>query len=525
MKAPTLSKVFFLILLCPISLNAQSPTAKTEAGLVAGYFNQDKSVAVYKGVPFAAPPVGDLRWREPQPLKPWSGTMACQKFSASPMQNTPKPFMMWSQEFIAPAEPLSEDCLYLNIWGPAKPPAVKLPVMVLIYGGGFVSGSAACPIYDGEALAREGILFVSINYRVDIFGFLSHPQLTLESPNKASGNYGLMDQIAALQWVKRNIAAFGGDPDRVTLNGQSAGSLSVQALVASPLTKGLFRGAIAHSGASFTLFSKTLAEAEKTGQAISQKTGKFDLESLRKIPADSLLAVSNTFPFLTFSAITDGYVIPEDMRTIFQNKRNNNVFLIAGWVTGDANILKLARASSPGILEPPYQSMEEFNEWASKTYGDKKNDFLKIFPARTEEEAKQSQDKLSLLQFAPYPDQQWASLNSSSGYLYQFTYVPTDKPGFPNYGAFHGADVPFALHTLKQWDRPWMDTDYHVEKYLSSYWLNFVKTGNPNGKGLPEWKKFDSRDGNIMEFGKEPTLKPGLFKDEFNVLEMVNKNN
>jgi para-nitrobenzyl esterase len=494
------------------TLNAQSPIAKTEAGLVAGSFNIDHSVSIYKGVPFAAPPVGNLRWREPQPPRPWKGTLVCQKFAASPIQNTPRPFMMWSQEFIAPAEPLSEDCLYLNIWTPTKSDEAKKPVLVYIYGGGFVSGSSACAVYDGEALAKEGIVYVSINYRVGIFGFLSHPELTKESSNKASGNYALLDQIAALQWIKKNIAAFGGDPSRVTIAGQSAGSFSVQALVASPLAKGLFRGAIAHSGASFTRSTKSLIEAEKTGEAISQMVGKPGLKNLRALPADSVLKLANQFPFGTFGIITDGYVLPEKMADIFKNKKHNDVPLIAGWVTGDANLM--------GALN---QSKEKFIEWAGVTYGDRKDSFLKVFPAQTEEEAKRSQEKLAMLQFAGLADHQWASFNASNSYLYQFSYVPTDKPRFPNYGAFHSADVPFALHTLKMWDRPWTNVDYSVEKFMSAYWINFIKNGNPNGEGLPDWKKYDFELGNIMELGKEPILKSGILKAEFSLLESAIK--
>src|SRR6185369_557431 len=244
-------KALFLTSLVIISfaIRAQNSlnVVKTKAGLVSG--TATNAIHIFKGIPFAAPPINDLRWKAPQAVKPWSGTLACTKFGPSPVQNDPKPFRMWTQEFITPAESLSEDCLYLNVWTPAKSSSGKLPVLVWIYGGGFVSGSGACPVYDGENIAKDGIVYVTINYRVGIFGFLAHPDLSAESPNKSSGNYGLMDQIAALKWVKENIAAFGGDPNKVTIAGQSAGSFSVHALVASPLTKGLIRGAIAQSGA------------------------------------------------------------------------------------------------------------------------------------------------------------------------------------------------------------------------------------------------------------------------------------
>jgi para-nitrobenzyl esterase len=484
--------------------------ATTKAGKVSGVLSADKSVASFKGVPFAAPPVGELRWREPQPVKPWSGTLPCEKFSASPFQNKPAPFAMWTEEFIAPPEPLSEDCLYLNVWTPAKTGKEKLPVLVWIYGGGFVSGSSACAVYDGEALAKQRIIFISINYRVGVFGFFSHPELSKESKNKASGNYALMDQIAALQWVHDNVASFGGDPAKVTIAGQSAGSFSVQALVASPLSRGLFRGAIAHSGASMGRFSKKLSDAEKTGADFSQKIGG-DLSALRKLAADSLQKLANTFPYGTFTPITDGYVLPDDIGKIFKNKKHNDVALLAGWVMGDA-----ALTGQP-------KSPEQFQLWAEATYGEKKNEFLKIFPASSQEEATQSQNKLGNLNFAALADHSWALKNSSKSYLYQFRYIPTDKPGFPNYGAFHTSEVPFALHTLSKWNRPWKDSDYEVEKFMSAYWINFVKTGNPNGSRLIDWKSYDESAQNIMELGTTPILRPGLFKAEFQFLESVEK--
>jgi len=498
----------FLVLVI-VQVNAQSLLeTSTIGGKVKGVTNTDHTVTVFKGIPFAAPPVGDLRWKEPQPATPWSGVLMCDKFSASPIQNKPAPFAMWTEEFIAPPEPLSEDCLYLNVWTPAKSPKEKLPVLMWIYGGGFVSGSAACAVYDGEALAKEGIIFVSINYRVGVFGFLSHPDLTKESGKNASGNYALLDQLAALKWIKANIGAFGGDPDKVTIAGQSAGSFSVQALVASPLSKGLFRGAIAHSGASMGRFSKKLSDAEKTGLELSQKVKSTSIAALRTLPADSVWKLASSLPYGSFAPITDGYVLPNDIGSILKNKRHNDVALIAGWVTGDA-----ALTGQP-------KSATEFKAWVSATYQDKQSEFLKAFPAGTDQEALQSQNKLGNLNFAGYANHVWATNNTSNSYLYQFSYVPTDKPGFPNYGAFHTSEVPFALHTLSKWNRPWKYSDYAVEKFMSTYWVNFVKTGNPNDNGLPEWKKYDASQP-IMELTEKPVLKPGLFKKEFLVLESL----
>jgi para-nitrobenzyl esterase len=480
---------------------------RTEGGLVSG--TSKDSVYIFKGVPFAAPPINDLRWKEPQPLESWEDTLACTTFAPSPMQNDPKPFMMWSEEFIAPPQPLSEDCLYLNIWTAAKSPDAKLPVLVWIYGGGFTSGSGACAVYDGEGLAREGIVYVTINYRVGIFGFMAHGDLTSESPHKSSGNYGLMDQIAALRWIQNNIAAFGGDPGRVTIAGQSAGSMSVQALVASPLTKGLFHGAIAQSGAIYGRPAITLDAAEKVGLSLSEKLGSSSVAALRQLPADSLLSLANTQPFGSFFPITDGYVIPEDVNAIFAKKRHQDVPVIAGWVTGDGAL---------AIRQP--KSAADFKKDASKKYGSKAAEFMTLFPADDDEVAKASQSKLGLLQFAGSGDSQWAVANTNKTFLYEFSYVPTDKPGFPNYGAFHTSDVPFALHTLSRWERPWKESDYKVEKYMSGYWINFVKNGDPNGNGLPEWKNYDAGYGAVMEFGAHPELKPALYKSELDFLAL-----
>jgi para-nitrobenzyl esterase len=482
---------------------------RVEGGLISG--SVSGSVHIFKGVPFAAPPVGDLRWKEPQPVTSWSGTKTCTTFGASPIQNDPKPFMMWSEEFITPPKPLSEDCLYLNIWTAAKTSQEKLPVLVWIHGGAFTSGSGACAIYDGESIAKEGIVYVSINYRLGVFGFLAHPELTAESPHKSSGNYGLMDQIAALKWIKKNISAFGGDPDRVTIAGQSAGSMSVQALVASPLCKGLFKGAIAESGAmGGRRPSVSLNAAEKNGSALSAKVNSNDLKVMRRLSADSLLALGNSLPFGSFFPITDGYVLPEDGPKIFEGRQHNDVALMAGWVTGDAALM------GPGLPADKFKATAD-------NYESRKEDFLLLFPSDTEQTSTESQQKLAIIQFAALPYHRWATVNKTPCYIYQFSYVPTDKPGFPNYGAFHTSEVPFALHTLKKWDRPWKDEDYAVEKSMTAYWVNFVKTGNPNGKGLPQWKPYTKTEGNFMEFSKQPSPHAELFAKEFQFFESIRK--
>jgi para-nitrobenzyl esterase len=500
-----------LILLCAVislsmNLSAQLSIVKTENGQVSGF--KSGEITIFKGIPFAAPPVGDLRWKAPMPAKNWTGVLKCEKFSASPMQRKPVPFMMWTEEFITPPENLSEDCLYLNVWTPAKTAKEKLPVFVWIYGGGFSSGSAACAVYDGEEMSKKGIIFVSFNYRVGVLGFMAHPELSYESGNKVSGNYGILDMIAALTWVKKNIEAFGGDPQKVTIAGQSAGSMGVCILVASPLAKGLFRGAIAESGGILSGYvNAKLPGAEKSGQDLMEKMKASNIAELRKKSAEDLFAAGGNF-----GPAFDGYVIPTDIFSVFKNGQVNDVSIIAGWVTGDGSLMGSQKMTS-----------EKYKEQADQKYGDKGDDYLKIFPGSTDEQVAASLKELGLMQFAAFPAHLMAASNKKPAYIYEFTHVPVDKPDFPNYGAFHTSEVPFALHTLHLWKRPWREVDFAVEKTMNNYWVNFVKEGNPNGKDLPEWNKYDKSSQDIMVIGDESKLFPGLHKSEFDFLESANK--
>ena len=498
---------FFIgIISATLNLSGQLSVIKTENGLVSGYKNGE--ISIFQGIPFAQPPLGELRWKAPQPVKNWTGVLKCEKFSASPMQNKPVPFMMWTEEFITPPENLSEDCLYLNIWTPAKSAKEKLAVFVWIYGGGFSSGSAACAVYDGEEMSKKGIIFVSINYRVGVLGFLAHPELSSESENKVSGNWGLLDQIAALRWIQKNIEAFGGDPQKVTIAGQSAGSMSVCALVASPLAKGLFRGAIAESGGILSSFMNlSFSDAEKSGTAFMEKMKTSNIAELRKKTAEELIAAGGNF-----RPVNDGYVIPVDVFAAFKAGQFNDVSMMAGWVMGDGSLM------GNQTMTP-----EQYKQQAITKYGDKAEEYLKLFPGKTDEEVAASLKESGLMQFAAMPAHLWAGFSKSKAYIYQFSHVPVDKPDFPNYGAFHTSEVPFALHTLHMWKRPWRDVDFAVEKTMDAYWVNFVKNGNPNGEGVPEWKVYDKSSGNIMEIGDKPELKPGLYKGEFEFLEGANK--
>lgn len=480
----------------------------TQNGKVEGYSKDN--LRIFKGIPFAAPPIGNLRWKAPQPVKNWNGVKKCTSFSASPIQNTPQPFYCWTEEFIAKPTPLNEDCLYLNIWTTAQANTKKIPVFVWIYGGGLSSGSANCDIYDGEELAKKGVVFVSINYRVGVLGFMAHPELSKESGYGASGNYGFLDQIAALQWIQKNIAQFGGDPTNVTIAGQSAGAFSVNALIASPLAKSLFHKAIPQSGGLLSnRLSANLSDAEKQGIKFMEKAQCNSLAELRMKSADELQKLSNSQDAGRFGVTLDGYVLPTAILEHFKNGKHNQVPLLTGWVTGDGSFLGETKLS-----------VEEYKKEARTKYGNKADEFLAIFPASTNEEVKTVKQKQTLLGFAGMPSHLLATYTNKPAYLYQFSHVPPDKPNFPNYGAFHTSEVPYALHTLHTWKRPWKSADFDLENTMSSYWVNFAKTGNPNGKGLPEWKSYDKKTGNILILNDTTYTQEGLFKREFDFLEI-----
>lgn len=300
------------LLVCLFSLQAQQPTqpkVRVASGELSGLMNADGSVAMFKGIPFAAPPLGALRWRPPKPVAPWQGVFKADHFGANCMQDEIHELLPWTMEY-QPQGPLSEDCLFLNIWTPETKADSKLPVLVYIHGGAFHGGSGNVPVHDGEALAKTGIVVVTINYRLGVLGFFSHPDLTAESDQHTSGNYGLLDQIAALQWVKQNIAAFGGDPAQVTIAGQSAGAFSVQALIASPLAKGLFRAAIAESGLGVGGRSvPTVKEAEKVGSAVAKAAKAKSLRELRALPATTLVKAAIAEKFRS-TPVIDDWVLP-----------------------------------------------------------------------------------------------------------------------------------------------------------------------------------------------------------------------
>ncbi|WP_077921208.1 carboxylesterase/lipase family protein [Spirosoma sp. 209] len=458
----------------------QSSVVPITGGRISGTTNAKGDVRIYRGIPFAAPPVGNLRWKAPQPVVPWSGVRACNAFGPSPMQGSPAPFSMWSAEFLIPKEPISEDCLYLNIWTAARSATEKRPVLVWIYGGGFNSGGSAVPIYDGESTAQKGIVLVSINYRVGAFGFMAHPELTRESGTNASGNYGLLDQIAALQWVRQNIAAFGGDPANVTIAGQSAGSMSVSCLVASPLAKNLFNKAIAQSGAGVGRPYASLKTAEETGVKIMQTLGAASLAELRATPADEIQQKAQGVR----GPIIDGYVLPASVTELVTAGRQANISLLTGWNEDE------------GLLPGPIKPAVEFRKQTEQRYGPDATTLLQYYPAGTDAEADQSQRNLGRDLTFGIQNYSWAMLEGGQGktvYVYRFRRKLPATGQYASYGAFHTGEVAYAYDNLRFIDhqlRPLNATDADLARIMATYWANFIKTGNPNGQGLPQWPAF-----------------------------------
>ena len=454
----------------PLSAAMQQPV-RTEGGLVTGLPGHNAAVQVFKGIPYAAPPTGNLRWRAPKPAPAWKGVKAAADFSPVCLQ---APYPQGSIYF-RPAEPMSEDCLYLNVWTGAQAAKERRPVMVWIHGGALTRGSGSVDVYDGEALAAKGVVLVTINYRLGVFGFLAHPELTKESDRNASGNYAFLDQIAALEWVKKNIAAFGGDPKRVTIFGESAGSWSVNYLVATPLAKGLFQRAIGESGGAFAPM-KTLAEAEQMGLKLGTSVAE-----LRAKPAEELL---KTTSLGTFPPNVDGWLLPRDVYTIFAEGKQNDVPVIVGSNANEATTL------APW---PANGKAEAFAAQIKHRFGAAAEEALKIYPAENDEQARESH-------YASFRDftfgwemRTWARLQTQTGkskaYLYYFSRKPPG-PQSERLGAFHAAEIAYVFGNLTP-PRPWDATDRALSDEMMSYWVNFAAKGDPNGGGLPRWAAYE----------------------------------
>ena len=469
---------------------AATPQALTETGALSGL--RQGEVAVYRGVPFAAPPVGDLRWRPPVATAAWTGIRKAEVFAPACMQ----------EGVSMPGETppvTSEDCLYLNIWTPAKHARMGRPVLVWIYGGGYRNGSAAMPLYWGEQLARKGLIVVTIAYRLGPLGFLALPELTRESPQHSSGNYGLMDQIAALEWIQRNIAAFGGDPNRVTIAGQSSGSISVSVLMASPRAKGLFQRAIGDSGGLFEPLglapSYQLVNAERDGEKYETSLGAATLAELRGLPAARLLGGGNaggvTHP------VIEPVVLPGAPSETFAAGRQNDVPLLIGSNAEEAR----------SLTDASHTTAATFDADIANSFGPLPAAIMAAYPHSTDAQAPQARLDLERdLRFG-WDMWAWARLQASTGHNPVYYYYFEQRPPFParsvyaGWGASHFAELWYVFDHLNQSPWQWSRADRTLAEEMSEYWFNFASTGNPNGKGLPAWPAFTGAEPRVQYLG------------------------
>ena len=484
--------------------------ATIENGVIEGNYDTKTGIQTYFGVPFAKPPVGELRWKAPQPLDNWSGVKETKKFGPRPMQ------AIVFGDMSSRSNGLSEDCLYLNVWTPAKRNTKDLPVLVYFYGGGNVAGDGSEPRYDGESMSKKGIVVVTCNYRLNVLGNFAHPELSAESPQKISGNYGYFDQIAALKWVQKNIAVFGGDPKKVTIAGESAGSISVSYQMASPLTKGLITGAIGESGAGITptMAPVTLAEAEKQGAEFAKNAGVATLKGLRALSTKEVYEIYGESKRFGFPVVLDGYFLPKMLPQIFAAKEQAQIPLLVGWNS----------AEIPGqafMQGQPYKD-ENFVARVKKEYPTDFEEVLRLYPHGSEKEIELSATALAADRFISYSTWKWFDLhrNNSSQPVYRYLYsklrpdlvdnsmasglaggtVKKDQnaPKPPQaVGAPHACEIEYCmgnLHLVKEY--AWTTDDYKVSDTMLNYFANFIKTGNPNGAKLPEWTAAKAGDPN-----------------------------
>jgi len=496
-----------------LTLQAKSlDKVNTKSGPVKGAISTDGKVRMFKGIPYAAPPVGPLRWKAPQPAASWSSPLDATNFGARCMQENIFGDMVYRDN--GP----SEDCLYLNVWSPvseAKKPAL-LPVMVWIYGGGYAAGASSEPRQDGEMLAKKGVVVVSMNYRLYVFGFLAHPGLAKETGRNGSGNYGLLDQVAALEWVHKNIKAFGGNPENVTIFGESAGSFSVCGLMASPLTKGLFQKAIGESGAFFgsSLAITPAADAQLIGEKFASSVGASSLEELRAKPAAELLKATLKNPE-GFPVTVDGVFFPEDARTIYAEGKQAHVPLLAGWNRDEM--------SGGAFFGKDAHTAEVFKAKLQERYKDAAGQLLELYPATSDEQAAQSAGALASDGFIAFSTWKWLELQRTTGestvYRYEFDDAPpTTPPG----GAYHSAEIEFVFETLPSKHLPWRPEDTQLSDLVSTYWTNFAKTGDPNGAGLPAWPPFASSTGNeVMHLSSDSKAKPEQNRARYELLDRL----
>ncbi|MBS1872869.1 MAG: carboxylesterase family protein [Acidobacteria bacterium] len=508
---------------------------KLANGVLEGVRSPETGIRMFKGVPFAQPPVGDLRWKAPQPPEKWTGVRAADKFGPRCMQQA----LFGDMNFRSNG--MSEDCLYLNVWTPAKSSNEKLPVLVYFFGGGFRAGDGSEPRYDGESMAAKGIVALSVNYRLGVFGFMAHPELTGESPHHASGNYALLDQNAALQWVRANIAAFGGDPKRVTIAGESAGSIAVSAQMASPLSKGLIAGAIGESGSIMgALSAAPLTEVEQAGSKFAGILNAKSIAGLRAIPAEKILEAAGKPGAGNFSPTIDGYFFPESPLAIFESGKQAHVPLLVGWNSEEMN--------GRMVLGREKATPESYKKAIERFYPANAAEILKLFPGSTEEEVIQSATDLASARFIAYSTWKWADVQLRTGAkpVYRYYYarprpamnasMGNAQPGLaggvirnssampapPARGAVHSAEIEYAMGNLasnKVYN--WTPDDYKVSKTMQEYFANFIKKADPNGPGLASWPAFGSEGGPVMRIDVESAAKPQWDRERYLLLDKL----
>ncbi len=494
MRSRTLLVVMIGMLAAGAGVAQQPVPVKVEQGLVQGV--SEDGLTVYRGVPFAAPPVGDLRWRAPLAAAKWEGVRQATNFAPGAMQGS------------RPPSGMSEDCLFLNVWTPAKSASEHVPVLVWIYGGGFGAGATSERNYSGEKLAKKGVVLVSIAYRVGQLGFLAHPDLSAETTNHVSGNYGLLDMIAGLQWVRKNIGAFGGDPAKVTIFGESAGGIAVSMLCASPLAKGLFDGAISQSGGSFgpprptTMPGenlKRLADAERSGDAYAKSAGVSSIAELRKIAADKLPAAGRgqgmAWP------IIDGWVIPDHQYKLYEAGKYNDTPILVGY------------NSDEGASFSPPATPDAYIASVKARYGPSAESLLKAYPSGSGTVAKTARDLTRDTTFG-WHTWTWARLQAKTGKSKVFYYYFDQHREYPEgspqaeRGSPHGADVPYVFEHLNTNSPQTSKTDLDISDAMSTYWVNFAKRGDPNGDGVPAWPAFRDASPVVMYFSQTPHTGP-----------------
>jgi len=481
--------VSLIVIAITMSCTSLEPgQVKVEEGILQGTVTKD--LTVFKGVPFAAAPVGKLRWVAPQSAIKWDGVKQATQFAASPVQGANS------------HSGKSEDCLYLNIWTPAKSLDEKIPVLVWIYGGGFSFGSTSEPVYNGEKLAKKGVVLVSVAYRVGQLGFLAHPELSAESADGVSGNYGLLDQIAGLKWIQKNISKFGGDPDKVTIFGESAGGISVSMLCASPLSKGLFQGAISQSGGSFgptrtTSYPgenmKTLKEAEYDGIEYVKKYGCSSIAEMRKLNAEKLIPKGWTMP--GGWPIVDGVVIPDDQYKLYKAGKYNDVPILIGYNSDEG--VSFLREKNPEVV---------INNVKSR-YGKFADALLKVYPVAKNKVTKTARDLMRDAAFG-WQTWSWATLQSQANKSKVFYYYFDQHPDYPKdspmygVGSPHGQDVMYVFQCLDPNNST--VSDLEISKAMGTYWTNFAKYGDPNGEDVPEWPAFSVEAPKVMYLQQKP---------------------